>query len=157
MAEAIRLAGLRADIALADAENLESIRSAVDDTHVKHARLDLLINCVGIQREELLADVTEEKFDEIYRVNVKAAMFAQECAATGRGGGGAQVHLLSVRANWDARARYSAYCRPGALVMLIKRTRRTAPHGIASMRAPTVVATQMGQHWRKQTDPPLYT
>ena len=154
LAGAIRNSGLRADVAVADAENLESMRFAVDRTHHRHGRLDLLINCVGIQREELLADVTEEKFDEIYRVNVKAAMFvAQACARhqVAGGRGGAQVHLLSVRAQLAMRGRgYSAYCATkGALVMLIKQHAcELAPHGIrVNGVAPTVVATRMGQHW----------
>ena len=154
LAAAIRSAGLRADVAVADAEDLESMRSAVDRTHSQHGRLDLLVNCIGIQREELLADVSEEKFDEIYRVNVKAAMFvAQACARhqVAGGRGGAQVHLLSVRAQLAMRGRgYSAYCATkGALVMLIKQhASELAPHGIrVNGVAPTVVATKMGQHW----------
>ena len=154
LAAAIRNAGLRADAAAADAEDLESMRSAVDRTHGQHGRLDLLVNCIGIQREELLADVSEEKFDEIYRVNVKAAMFvAQACARhqVAGGRGGAQVHLLSVRAQLAMRGRgYSAYCATkGALAMLIKQhASELAPHGIrVNGVAPTVVATKMGQHW----------
>ena len=151
---AIRGAGLRADASVADAEDLESMRSAVDRTYGQHGRIDLLVNCIGIQREELLADVSEEKFDEIYRVNVKAAMFvAQACArhkvAAGRGG--AQVHLLSVRAQLAMRGRgYSAYCATkGALVMLIKQhAAELAPHGVrVNGVAPTVVKTKMGAHW----------
>jgi gluconate 5-dehydrogenase len=154
LAAAIRNAGLKADALVADAESVESMRSAVDRTHAQHGRLDLLVNCVGIQREELLADVTEDKFDEIVRVNLKAAMFvAQACArhqvADGRGG--AQVHLLSVRAQLGMRARgYSAYCATkGALVMLIKQhASELAPQGIrVNGVAPTVVATEMGRHW----------
>jgi len=154
LAAAIRNAGLRADVAVADAEDLESMRSAVEHTRDQHGRLDLLVNCIGIQREELLADVSEEKFDEIYRVNVKAAMFvAQACARhqVAGGCGGAQVHLLSVRAQLGMRGRgYSAYCATkGALVMLIKQhASELAPHGIrVNGVAPTVVATKMGQHW----------
>jgi len=154
LAAAIRKAGLLADAAAADAEDLESMRLAVDRTHVQHGRLDLLVNCLGIQREELLADVSEKNFDEIYRVNVKAAMFvAQACARHQVGGarGGAQVHLLSVRAQLAMRGRgYSAYCATkGALVMLIKQhAAELAPHGIrVNGVAPTVVATKMGQHW----------
>ncbi len=154
LAASVRSAGLRAAAAVADAEDLESMRSAVDRTHTQHGRLDLLVNCIGIQREELLADVTEEKFDEIYRVNVKAAMFvAQACARHQIAGGlgGAQVHLLSVRAQLAMRGRgYSAYCATkGALVMLIKQhASELAPHGIrVNGVAPTVVATKMGQHW----------
>ena len=154
LAKAIRNAGLRADVAVADAENLDSMRSAVDHAQNRLGRLDLLVNCVGIQREELLADVSEEKFDEIYRVNVKAAMFvAQACARhqVAGGRGGAQVHLLSVRAQLAMRGRgYSAYCATkGALVMLIKQhASELAPHGVrVNGVAPTVVATKMGQHW----------
>ena len=154
LATAIRNAGLRADAIVADAESIESMRLAIDRTQDQHGRLDLLVNCVGIQREQLLADVSEEKFDEIYRVNLKAAMFvAQACArhqiAGGRGG--AQVHLLSVRAQLGMRARgYSAYCATkGALVMLIKQhASELAPHGVrVNGVAPTVVATEMGRHW----------
>ena len=154
LAAAICNAGLRSDVAVADAEDLESMRSAVDHIHGQHGRLDLLVNCIGIQREELLADVSEEKFDEIYRVNVKAAMFvAQACARHQVAGerGGAQVHLLSVRAQLGMRGRgYSAYCATkGALVMLIKQhASELAPHAIrVNGVAPTVVATKMGQHW----------
>ena len=154
LAAAIRNAGLHADAVVADAASVESMRSAVDRTRDQHGRLDLLVNCVGIQREELLADVSEEKFDEIVRVNLKAAMFvAQACARhqVAGGRGGAQVHLLSVRAQLAMRGRgYSAYCATkGALVMLIKQhASELAPHGIrVNGVAPTVVATEMGRHW----------
>lgn len=154
LAAEIRAAGLRADAIAADAEDIASMRSAVDYTHQTHGRLDLLVNCVGIQREELLDDVSEEKFDEIYRVNLKAAMFiAQACARHQVAGkrGGAQLHLLSVRAQLGMRARgYSAYCATkGALVMLIKQhAMELAPHRIrVNGVAPTVVATQMARHW----------
>lgn len=154
LAAAIRNAGLHAEAIVADAESIESLRAAVDRTRDQHGRLDLLINCVGIQREELLADVSEEKFDEIYRVNLKAAMFVSQACARHQvagGRGGAQVHLLSVRAQLGMRARgYSAYCATkGALVMLIKQhASELAPHGIrVNGVAPTVVATEMGRHW----------
>jgi len=69
----------------------------------------------------------------------------------GNGRGGAQVHLLSVRAQLGMRARgYSAYCATkGALVMLIRQhASELAPHGIrVNGVAPTVVATEMGRHW----------
>lgn len=90
--------------------------------------LDLLVNCVGIQREQRLVDVTEEAFDEIVQVNLKAAMFVaqaaahQEAAVAAGRAPGRQVHLLSVRAQLGMRDRgYSAYCATkGGMVMLIK-------------------------------------
>ena len=94
------------------------MRSAVDRTHSQHGRLDLLVNCIGIQREELLADVSEEKFDEIYRVNVKAAMFvAQACARHQVAAGAAARRCICFQygRNWrcaDAATRRTA--RPRA-------------------------------------------
>ena len=154
LAAAIRAAGLSADSMAADAAEIESMRAAVGETASRHSRLDLLINCIGIQREQRLDEVSEETFDEVYRHNLKSAMFtAQACAKQQRAGGrgGAQVHLLSVRAQLGLRHRgYSAYCATkGALVMLIRQhAAELAPHGIrVNGVAPTVIATEMARHW----------
>lgn len=154
LAAAIREAGLLADAIAADAADLDSVRAAVDAAAERHGRLDLLVNCIGIQREQALSEVTEDAFDEVVRLNLKFAMFvAQACArhqaAAGRGG--AQVHLLSVRSQLGLRARgYSAYCATkGALVMLIRQ--HAAELAPACIRvngvAPTVVASEMARHW----------
>lgn len=154
LAQRLVTAGLRADALAADAADLASVRAAVDEAARRHGRLDLLVNCVGIQREQRLADVTEAAFDEVVGLNLKFAMFvAQACARhQGAGGrGGAQVHLLSVRAQLGLRARgYSAYCATkGALVMLIRQ--HAAELAPAQIRvngvAPTVVASEMARHW----------
>ena len=118
-----------------------------------HGAIDILMNCVGIQREEPLLEVTEEAFDEVYEVNLKAAMFLAQAAAkhqVAAGRGGKQVHLLSVRAQLGLRNRgYSAYCSTkGALVMLVKQhAMELAPHGITvNGVAPTFVYTEMIRH-----------
>jgi len=154
LAAALRAAGHAADALAADAATVDSLRAAVDETARRHGRLDLLVNCVGIQREQPLGEVSEEAFDEVYRVNLKAAMFtAQACAAhqIAGGRGGAQVHLLSVRSHFGLRGRgYSAYCATkGALVMLVRQhAAELAPHGIrVNGVAPTVVVTEMARHW----------
>ena len=119
-----------------------------------HGGLDILVNCVGIQREEPLLEVTEDAYDEVYRVNLKAAMFLAQAAARmqiARNRGGRQVHLLSVRAQLGLRDRgYSAYCSSkGGLVMLVKQhAMELARHGITvNGVAPTVVRTEMARHW----------
>jgi gluconate 5-dehydrogenase len=147
-------AGFSADFVEFDADDPTSIAAAVDAVAARRGRLDLLVNSVGIQREESLLDVTETAFDAIVRTNLKAAMFlAQACArhqiAGGRGG--AQVHLLSVRSQLGLRGRgYSAYCASkGALVMLVKQhALELAPHNIrVNGVAPTVVETELARHW----------
>jgi len=132
-----------------DVEDVAAIRRTVDAL----GRLDILVNCVGIQREQALEEVTEEAFDLVYRSNLKAAMFLAQAVARRQKRGGKQVHLLSVRAQLGLRGRgYSAYCSTkGGLLMLIKQhaselgKRGICVNGIA----PTVVRTRMGAHWLK--------
>ncbi len=116
-------------------------------------RLDLLVNCVGIQREEPLGEVSEDAWDDVYRTNLKAAMFLAQAAAAKQKRGGKQVHLLSVRAQLGLRGRgYSSYCSTkGGLVMLIRQhASELGPRGICvNGVAPTVVRTEMGAHWLK--------
>ncbi|MEO8527423.1 MAG: SDR family oxidoreductase, partial [Caldimonas sp.] len=141
-----------------DAHSTASIRAAVDAAAVHFGALDLLVNCVGIQREERHADVSEVAFDEVVQVNLKAAMFMSQAAARHQIAGlaagrapGRQVHVLSVRAQLGMRDRgYSAYCATkGALVMLIKQHAvELSAHGITvNGVAPTVVRGEMGAHW----------
>jgi gluconate 5-dehydrogenase len=156
LANQLQTAGHAADSAQLDATDVGAINAAVDAAAKRHGRLDLLVNCVGIQREERLLEVTEGAFDEVVNANLKSAMFlAQACArhqiAGGRGG--AQVHLLSVRSQLGLRGRgYSAYCATkGALVMLVRQhASELAPHGIrVNGVAPTVIDTELASHWLK--------
>ena len=134
-----------------DAHDVADIRRCVDAVAQRFGALDLLVNCVGIQREQRLDEVTEEAFDDVVQVNLKAAMFLAQAAARHQRSGGRQVHLLSVRAQLGLRDRgYSAYCATkGALVMLVKQHAvELARRGITvNGVAPTVVAGEMARHW----------
>ncbi|MEO7135812.1 MAG: SDR family oxidoreductase [Vicinamibacterales bacterium] len=153
LATALRGAGFEAAGTAMDAHSVADIRAAVTHTVDTFGALDILMNCVGIQREEPLLEVTEEAFDEVYQVNLKSAMFLGQAAARHqvKAGRGRQVHLLSVRAQLGLRNRgYSAYCSTkGGLVMLIKQhAMELAQHGITvNGVAPTVVRTEMARHW----------
>ncbi len=153
LAASLRDQGLEAGGLAMDAHSVEQIRTSVDQAAEVFGGLDILVNCIGIQREEPLLEVTEEAFDEVYEVNLKAAMFLAQAAARHQiagGRGGKQVHLLSVRAQLGLRNRgYSAYCSTkGALVMLVKQhAMELAPHGITvNGVAPTFVYTEMIRH-----------
>jgi NAD(P)-dependent dehydrogenase (short-subunit alcohol dehydrogenase family) len=141
-----------------DAHDVADIRRSADEVAQRLGGIDILMNCVGMQREETLLEVTEAAYDEVVAVNLKAAMFQAQAvarhqiqaAAQGRRGA-KQVHLLSVRSQLGLRGRgYSAYCSSkGGLVMLIKQhAMELAPHGITvNGVAPTVVRTEMARHW----------
>jgi NAD(P)-dependent dehydrogenase (short-subunit alcohol dehydrogenase family) len=148
-----------------DVKDSARIRSATAQVAEHFGALDILVNSVGMQREQRLAEVTEEAFDEIVQVNLRAAMFLAQAAAhwqiaavaAGRAPG-RQVHVLSVRAQLGMRDRgYSAYCASkGGLVMLIRQHAvELCRHGITvNGVAPTVVRGAMGAHWL--ADPVVY-
>ncbi|HEU4352868.1 MAG TPA: SDR family oxidoreductase [Burkholderiales bacterium] len=125
----------------------------IDEALEAVKRIDIFVNCAGVQREEALDKVTEDAWDEVLGTNLKAAMFLAQAVAKRQRRGGKQVHLLSVRAQLGLRARgYSAYCAAkGGLAMLVRQHAcELAPRGICvNGVAPTVVRTRMGAHWLK--------
>ena len=163
LATALRTAGHEAMGLAMDAHHVDDIRRSVDAVARHFGQLDLLVNCVGIQREERVADVSEAMFDEVVQVNLKAAMFLAQAVAVHQAAGvhtgrapGRQVHLLWVRAQLGMRDRgYSAYCASkGALVMLIKQHAvELSAHSITvNGVAPTVVRGEMARHWLENTE-----
>jgi len=154
LAAKLRDEGLAASGCAMDAHSVDSIRAAVDGAVAEFGAIDILMNCVGIQREQPLQEVTEEAWDDVVDVNLKAAMFTAQAVArhqVAAARGGRQVHLLSVRAQLGLRDRgYSAYCSSkGALTMLVKQhAMELARHRITvNGIAPTVVRTEMARHW----------
>ncbi len=136
-----------------DVKSITEIRDSVDFVRDTYGTIDILVNCTGIQREENLLEVTEEAFDEVYQVNLKAAMFLAQAAARHQIAakrGGKQIHLLSVRSQLALRDRgYSAYTSTkGGLVMLVKQhAMELASHRInVNGIAPTFVYTEMIRH-----------
>ena len=154
LAGRLREAGLAASGHAIDAHSVESIRSAVDGVAARFGAVDILVNCVGIQREQPMLDVSEDTWDDVVAINLKAAMFTAQAVArhqVAAARGGRQVHLLSVRAQLGLRDRgYSAYCSTkGGLAMLVKQHAvELARHGVTvNGIAPTVVRTEMAAHW----------
>lgn len=138
-----------------DACDVSAIRDAVDEAAQSLGGIDILVNCIGFNQEQRIDEVTEAMFDHMYRGNLRAAMFLAQAVSRHQirgGGGGAQIHLLSVRAQLGMRGYgYSAYCaNKGGLVMLVKQhavelaQHRITVNGIA----PTVVQTGMASEWR---------
>jgi len=161
LADALVAEGGKASAIGLDARSTKSIRAAVETAAERHGGLDIVVNSLGAQREQPLLDVTEDAYDEILDVNLKAAMFLGQAAARvqiAAGRGGRHVHQLSVRAQLGLRGRgHSAYCSSkGGLALLVKQhAMELAPHGInVNGVAPTVVRTPLAGRWL--TDPEFY-
>ncbi len=145
-----------------DAGSLQEIRQMVDDTAKHYGRVDILVNCIGLNREEKLLDVTEENFDLVYSANLKSAFFLAQAAAkhmVAQGQGGKQVHLGSVRTQLALRGRgYAAYCaaKGGLGTMCKQLAAELAPHNInVNVVAPTFVRTE--QVAAMLADPQFYS
>ena len=143
--KAVKAETLAADIAASgatargyglDARRPEDISEVVDTVTDDFGGIDIMVNCVGIQREQRLLEVTEDVFDEVYETNLKSAMFLAQSVARAQIAakrGGRHIHILSVRSQLALRDRgYSAYCATkGGLLMLVKQhAMELAPHNI---------------------------
>ena len=153
LAARITTAGDRAVGFELDARDIGQIAETTARVVESFGGIDVLVNCVGIQREQPLLDVTEEAFDEIYQTNLKSGMFLGQSVARqqiAQGGGGRQIHLLSVRSQLGLRGRgYSAYCATkGGLAMLVKQhAMELAPHNITvNGVAPTFIRSERIRH-----------
>jgi NAD(P)-dependent dehydrogenase (short-subunit alcohol dehydrogenase family) len=145
-----------------EAVSVSDTRRMVDDTVSHFGSLDILVNCIGLNREQKAEEVTEEEFDHVFDVNVKSAMFQAQAAARHmirQGTGGKQIHIGSVRSLFALRGRgFAAYCgSKGGLITLCKQlAAEWASHKInVNVVAPTFIRT--AQVANMLADPTFYS
>jgi NAD(P)-dependent dehydrogenase (short-subunit alcohol dehydrogenase family) len=162
LAEILNAEGHGAWSSTFEATSVTETQRMVDNTAAHFGQLDILVNCIGLNREEKAEEVTEEMFDFVYTVNLKSAMFQAQAAARHmirQGSGGRQVHLVSVRSILALQGRgYAAYCAAkGGLMTLCKQLAvEWAPHGITvNSVAPTFIRTE--QVGKMLADPAFYS
>jgi NAD(P)-dependent dehydrogenase (short-subunit alcohol dehydrogenase family) len=160
-AEGLRAKGADVYAVTFDVTSVDDTRQMVDRVVDHFGSLDILVNCVGVNREQKADEVTEDVWDNVIAVNLKGAMFQAQAAANHmirQGTGGKQVHIGSVRTQLALRGRgYAAYCATkGGLGMLCKQlAAEWAPHRInVNVVAPTFVNTEMSA--RMLADPAFY-
>jgi NAD(P)-dependent dehydrogenase (short-subunit alcohol dehydrogenase family) len=153
VAAAMRARGHDAQGVVFDATSVADIGRSVDAVCDLYGGCDIMVNCVGIFREQAILEVTEAAYDQTLSINLKAGMFLGQAVArrqVAAGKGGRHVHLLSVRSLLGLRGKgYSAYCSSkGGLLMLVRQhASELAPHGInVNGIAPTFVMTEMIAH-----------
>src|SRR3954452_22621409 len=149
-AEALKQQGCDTFAAGFDAASVAETQRMTDEVANHFGRLDILVNCVGLNHEAKAEEFGEEQFDYIMDVNLKGAMFQAQAAARQmikQGSGGKQVHIGSVRTLLGLRGRgYAAYCASkGGLAILCKQlAAEWAPSKInVNVVAPTFVRTPL--------------
>jgi NAD(P)-dependent dehydrogenase (short-subunit alcohol dehydrogenase family) len=132
-----------------DVVSVPDIHRMVEEVVGHFGHIDILVNTVGVNREEKATEVTEQAFDYVLDVNLKGAMFQAQAVARQmiqQGTGGKQVHLGSVRTQLGLRGRgYAAYCSAkGGLGILCRQlAAEWAPNRInVNVVAPTFIGTE---------------
>lgn len=157
----LRARGASAFAAPFDACSVADTQRMTDAVAGHFGRLDILVNTVGGNSQEELADaVTEEGFDEVMDLNLKSAMFQAQAAAKHMraSGGGKQLHFGSLRGLLALRGRgFAAYCaaKAGLSVLCKQLAAEWAPHRInVNVVSPTFVRTEQSARFLK--DPQFY-
>ncbi len=72
--------GARAVTLPADVGDVEACRKLVADAHAALGRLDVLVNCAGMNRRKPIVEVTQDDYDRIHAVNLRSAYFVSQAA-----------------------------------------------------------------------------
>lgn len=120
----INKAGGKAEGYALNVTDISTIEPFVRDLCEKHKSIDIFVNCVGTHKEEAAENYSEEDWDRIFSINLKAAFFLSQAVAKQQiasGSGGTHMHLTSVRSLLGIHRGYVSYCTSkGGLVMMIK-------------------------------------
>jgi len=81
LAAEIESAGGAATPRPVDVGDAGALAAAIESAASDLGRLDVLVNNAGVTRDNLALRMTEEEFDEVVRVNLKAAFIAAKAAA----------------------------------------------------------------------------
>lgn len=79
LAEACRQAGLKAEAFGLDVTDLAAVRQQIQ----RRGPFDILINNAGTNRVRPITEITEEDFDAVLNLNLKAALFVAQAVANG--------------------------------------------------------------------------
>lgn len=77
----IRARGRRALAIRTDVSRVDEVRAMIAATASGLGRLDILVNCAGVNYRRPMESFTEEEWDRLMAINLKAAFFASQAAA----------------------------------------------------------------------------
>ena len=123
LASEIKAAGGRAWGAELDAGDVQRTRYFVNEVAEQADRLDVLVNCIGTHKEAPAEEYTEEDWDRVLDLNLKAAFFLSQAVARVQipQGGGKHIHISSVRSLLGIHRGYISYCSSkGGMNLMIK-------------------------------------
>lgn len=143
-AAAIRAAGGTADAVACDVRDTASFRAML----AARPAYDILLNNAGTNRPAGFLDVTEDEFDTVLDLNLRAAFFVAQGVAQGMVAAGRRGSIIHVSSQMGhvGGARRSVYCASKHAVEGLTKAMAIdlAPHGIrVNTIAPTFIETPM--------------
>lgn len=121
-ASAIAAKGHEACFARVDVAKEADLKRMMEDTVARWGRIDILFNNAGVLLAKPIEETTEEEWDRVMSINVKAAFFAIKHAVPHmrRGGGGAILNTGSI-ASFTGQVGTPVYsASKGAIALLTK-------------------------------------
>ncbi|WP_294133152.1 SDR family oxidoreductase [Sphingobium sp.] len=143
-AQAIRAAGGQADTLQIDVNDVAGVGQALDGV----AAFDILLNNAGTNRPKPFTDVSEEDYDAVLGLNLRAAFFMGQAVARGMIGAGLRGSIIHMGSQMGhvGGPRRSLYCASkwGLEGLSKAMALDLAGHGIRSNTiAPTFIETPM--------------
>ncbi len=157
LADEIKIAGGNAWNVEMDILNIKDVQKVVDRVVERFGRIDILVNSAGTHKEAPAEDYTEEDWDRVFNLNLKAAFFLSQAVAKAQitQGGGKHIHISSVRSLIGIRRGYSAYCasKAGLNLMIKQLATEWAKHNITvNGIAPTFTRTELVRDYIEDPD-----
>lgn len=103
----ISAAGMSVDGAVLDVTDLDAVKSLFEE----HGPFDILCNSAGLARHSKASETTVEDYDAVMNINVKAAYFlAQQAASSMKGQGGGSIIQISSQMGHVGGQERAVYC-----------------------------------------------
>ena len=126
----------------ADLTSVSDIRNLFRRIGEAYGRLDLLVNNAGVYLPTPLLEATEEEWDALHAVNLKAVFFCcQEGARLMLANGGGRIVNISSLGGFRPWSQYPAYCASEAGGIMLTKTlaKALAPNVSVNSIAPGVI------------------
>lgn len=118
----INKSGGTCSIYYSDLNSVKNCRELIKKVKARTKRIDILVNCAGINRRSLIADFSEIDFDSVVDVNLKSLFFLSQAVypLMKKQGGGKIINIGSITSS-TALGKVSVYtATKGAVAQLTK-------------------------------------
>ena len=133
LAQAVRARGRRCHLVKTDVTREHDVRAMMSGVLATLGRLDVLVNNAGIQRPQLITEMTVEDWDRMMAVHLRGAFLcSREAARHMMARRAGRIINLCSQLGYIGRERYTAYsaAKGGMIAFTRALARELAPHGI---------------------------